>query len=94
MVGGPGARHHGHPSGQAGRGGGNISDRGDRQTEECGREQLGHLTEAAEFVDLDVVRNEAESLQGFQLTLSLGGGTGLSHHFRPNHLPQVPRAAE
>ena len=41
----------------------------------------GHNTEGAELVDsvLDVVRKEAEScdcLQGFQLTHSLGGGTG------------------
>jgi hypothetical protein len=41
----------------------------------------GHYTEGAELVDnvLDVVRREAEAcdlLQGFQLTHSLGGGTG------------------
>merc|ERR1711907_925417 len=41
----------------------------------------GHYTEGAELVDsiLDVVRKEAEScdcLQGFQLTHSMGGGTG------------------
>ncbi|CAJ0586318.1 unnamed protein product, partial [Mesorhabditis spiculigera] len=41
----------------------------------------GHYTEGAELVDqvLDVVRKEAEGcdcLQGFQLTHSLGGGTG------------------
>jgi len=41
----------------------------------------GHYTEGAELVDqvLDVVRKEAENtdcLQGFQLTQSLGGGTG------------------
>eukprot|EP00088_Acartia_fossae_P006268 TRINITY_DN12894_c0_g1_i1.p1 TRINITY_DN12894_c0_g1~~TRINITY_DN12894_c0_g1_i1.p1 ORF type:complete len:448 (+),score=28.59 TRINITY_DN12894_c0_g1_i1:93-1436(+) len=41
----------------------------------------GHYTEGAELVDsvLDVVRKEAEScdcLQGFQVTHSLGGGTG------------------
>lgn len=41
----------------------------------------GHYTEGAELVDsvLDVVRKEAEKcdcLQGFQLTHSLGGGTG------------------
>ena len=41
----------------------------------------GHYTEGAELVDnvLDVVRREAEMcdcLQGFQLTHSLGGGTG------------------
>lgn len=41
----------------------------------------GHYTEGAELVDqvLDVIRREAEgcdSLQGFQLTHSLGGGTG------------------
>ncbi len=41
----------------------------------------GHYTEGAELVDsvLDVVRKESEScdcLQGFQLTHSLGGGTG------------------
>ena len=41
----------------------------------------GHYTEGAELLDsvLDVVRKEAEScdcLQGFQLTHSLGGGTG------------------
>jgi len=41
----------------------------------------GHYTEGAEMVDsvLDVVRKEAENcdcLQGFQLTHSLGGGTG------------------
>lgn len=41
----------------------------------------GHYTEGAELIDsvLDVVRKEAEScdcMQGFQLTHSLGGGTG------------------
>merc|ERR1712013_720667 len=41
----------------------------------------GHYTEGAELVDsvLDVVRKEAEGcdcLQGFQVTHSLGGGTG------------------
>src|SRR3546814_4547405 len=41
----------------------------------------GHYTEGAELVDavLEVLRREAEacdSLQGFQLTHSLGGGTG------------------
>jgi len=41
----------------------------------------GHYTEGAEIIDLilDIVRKEAEScdfLQGFQLTHSLGGGTG------------------
>ena len=41
----------------------------------------GHYTEGAELVDqvLEVVRREAEScdcLQGFQITHSLGGGTG------------------
>jgi len=41
----------------------------------------GHYTEGAELIDsvLDVVRKESEScdcLQGFQLTHSLGGGTG------------------
>jgi len=41
----------------------------------------GHYTEGAELVDsvMDVVRKEAEgcdALQGFQLTHSLGGGTG------------------
>src|SRR5271155_3467309 len=41
----------------------------------------GHYTEGAELVDqvLDVVRREAEGcecLQGFQITHSLGGGTG------------------
>lgn len=41
----------------------------------------GHYTEGAEIVDsvLDVVRKEAENcdcLQGFQITHSLGGGTG------------------
>ena len=41
----------------------------------------GHYTDGAELVDsvLDVIRKEAEScdcLQGFQLTHSLGGGTG------------------
>lgn len=41
----------------------------------------GHYTEGAELVEetMDVVRREAEScdvLQGFQLTHSLGGGTG------------------
>ncbi|KAJ2761923.1 Tubulin beta-2 chain, partial [Coemansia nantahalensis] len=41
----------------------------------------GHYTEGAELVDsvLEVVRREAEnsdSLQGFQFTHSLGGGTG------------------
>lgn len=41
----------------------------------------GHYTEGAELIDqvMDVIRREAEpcdSLQGFQLTHSLGGGTG------------------
>ena len=41
----------------------------------------GHYTEGAELVDqvIDVVRREAEAcdcLQGFQITHSLGGGTG------------------
>ena len=41
----------------------------------------GHYTEGAELVDqtMDVIRREAEAcecLQGFQLTHSLGGGTG------------------
>src|SRR5689334_7147006 len=41
----------------------------------------GHYTEGAELVDsvIDVVRKEAEAcdcLQGFQITHSLGGGTG------------------
>jgi tubulin beta len=41
----------------------------------------GHYTEGAELIDsvLDVVRKEAEAcdcLQGFQITYSLGGGTG------------------
>jgi len=41
----------------------------------------GHYTEGAELIDsvLDVVRNEAEKcdcLQGFQISHSLGGGTG------------------
>jgi tubulin beta len=41
----------------------------------------GHYTEGAELVDsvMDVIRREAESadsLQGFQVTHSLGGGTG------------------
>ncbi len=41
----------------------------------------GHYTEGAELIDsvLDIVRKEAEScdcLQGFQLTHSMGGGTG------------------
>ncbi|EOD51079.1 putative beta protein [Neofusicoccum parvum UCRNP2] len=41
----------------------------------------GHYTEGAELVDevVDVIRREAEgcdSLQGFQITHSLGGGTG------------------
>ncbi len=41
----------------------------------------GHYTEGAELIDsvLDVVRKEAEScdcMQGFQLTHSMGGGTG------------------
>ncbi|BGP28707.1 Tubulin beta chain (Beta tubulin) [Rhodotorula toruloides] len=45
------------------------------------RKSQGHYTEGAELVDsvLDVVRKEAEGcdcLQGFQLTHSLGGGTG------------------
>merc|ERR1712130_226673 len=43
----------------------------------------GHYTEGAELIDsvLDVVRKEAEGcdcLQGFQVTHSLGGGTGSS----------------
>merc|ERR1739838_1189516 len=41
----------------------------------------GHYTEGAELVDsvMDVIRKEAEAcdrLQGFQITHSLGGGTG------------------
>merc|ERR1719214_397776 len=41
----------------------------------------GHYTEGAELIDsvLDVVRKESEScdcLQGFQVTHSMGGGTG------------------
>jgi tubulin beta len=45
----------------------------------------GHYTEGAELVDsvLDVVRKEAEGcdcLQGFQMTHSLGGGTGSGTH--------------
>ena len=41
----------------------------------------GHYTEGAELVEevIDVVRREAENcdiLQGFQITHSLGGGTG------------------
>ncbi len=41
----------------------------------------GHYTEGAELIDsvMDIVRKEAEScdcLQGFQLTHSMGGGTG------------------
>ena len=41
----------------------------------------GHYTEGAELIEsvMDVVRKESEScdcLQGFQLTHSLGGGTG------------------
>jgi hypothetical protein len=41
----------------------------------------GHYTEGAELVDtvMDVIRREAETcdcLQGFQMTHSLGGGTG------------------
>jgi tubulin beta len=41
----------------------------------------GYYTEGAEMIDqvMDTVRHEAErcdSLQGFQLTHSLGGGTG------------------
>src|SRR6266849_4517575 len=41
----------------------------------------GHYTEGAELIDsvLDIVRKEAEGcdcLQGFQITHSLGGGTG------------------
>ena len=47
----------------------------------------GHYTEGAELIDsvLDVVRKEAEScdcLQGFQITHSLGGGTGSGTLFR------------
>lgn len=47
----------------------------------------GHYTEGAELIDsvLDVVRKEAEScdcLQGFQITHSLGGGTGSGMLFR------------
>jgi hypothetical protein len=42
---------------------------------------LGHYTEGAELIDniMDIIRKEAENcdcLQGFQLTHSLGGGTG------------------
>merc|ERR1719446_2028730 len=45
------------------------------------KEAKGHYTEGAELIDsvLDVVRKEAEGydcLQGFQVTHSLGGGTG------------------
>ncbi|XP_039285275.1 tubulin beta chain [Nilaparvata lugens] len=52
----------------------------------------GHYTEGAELVDsiLDVVRKEAEScdcLQGFQLTHSLGGGTGAVEHSLQTSLP-------
>ena len=38
----------------------------------------GHYKEGAELIDsvLDVVRKEADCLQGFQVTHSLGGGTG------------------
>lgn len=46
----------------------------------------GHYTEGAELVDsvMDVVRKEAENcdcLQGFQMTHSLGGGTGSGMFF-------------
>jgi len=45
----------------------------------------GHYTEGAELVDsvLDVVHKEAESsIQGFQLTHSLGGGTGYTSYIK------------
>ena len=50
----------------------------------------GHYTEGAELVDtvLDVIRKEAEGcdyLQGFQLTHSLGGGTGSGNYFSYMH---------
>ena len=52
-----------------------------RSQKELTMQGAGHYTEGAELVDnvLDVVRKEAEGcdcLQGFQLTHSLGGGTG------------------
>ena len=47
----------------------------------------GHYTEGAELVDaiMDVTRKEAEAcdmLQGFQITHSMGGGTGSGPHFK------------
>lgn len=62
----------------------------------------GHYTEGAELVDqvIDVVRREAEGcdcLQGFQITHSLGGGTGsgmgtlLLSKIREGELPALPR---
>merc|ERR1719329_516901 len=52
-----------------------------RQTGAGNNWAKGHYTEGAELIDsvLDVVRKEAEGcdcLQGFQVTHSLGGGTG------------------
>jgi tubulin beta len=46
----------------------------------------GHYTEGAELVDsvLDVIRKESEGcdcLQGFQMTHSLGGGTGSGNYY-------------
>ncbi|KAI1487808.1 beta-tubulin [Biscogniauxia mediterranea] len=51
------------------------------QTSAANNWAKGHYTEGADLVDevMDVVRREAEvcdSLQGFQITQSLGGGTG------------------
>ena len=58
-----------------------LSSRDDAPVDAGNNWAKGHYTEGAELVDsvLDVVRKEAEScdcLQGFQLTHSLGGGTG------------------
>ncbi|KAJ5247201.1 Tubulin [Penicillium chermesinum] len=55
----------------------------------------GHYTEGAELVDqvVDVVRREAEScdcLQGFQITHSLGGGTGAVPRPYDGHLLRRP----
>ncbi|XP_077518014.1 tubulin beta-4B chain-like [Amblyomma americanum] len=68
--------------GSAGRGHNACDEQGSMGQSGAGNNWAkGHYTEGAELVDsvLDVVRKEAEScdcLQGFQLTHSLGGGTG------------------
>ena len=80
-AGGSGARYHGHvrsgPFGQIFRPDNFVFG----QSGAGNNWAKGHHTEGAELVDsvLDVVRKESEGcdcLQGFQLTHSLGGGTG------------------